>query len=39
MQDGGDPVMGFGRQLDPDQWQRVAADLLLTSGTEHGSSP
>ena len=39
MQDGGDPVMGFGRQLDPDQWQRVAADLLLTSSTEHGSSP
>ena len=31
LQDGGVPVSGFARELSPGEWQRIAAQLLLTS--------
>ncbi len=31
LQDGGVPVAGLARQIDPDAWDRVAAELLLTA--------
>ncbi len=31
LQDGGLPVAGLARQIDPDAWDRVAAELLLTT--------
>jgi len=31
LQDGGVPVAGLARQIDPDAWERVAAELLLTA--------
>lgn len=30
LQDGGIPVAGLAREIDPDRWERVAAELLLT---------
>lgn len=30
LQDGGIPVSGFARELSPDRWHEIAADLLLT---------
>lgn len=32
LQDGGVPVLGFVRQLDPERWPEIAAELLLTGG-------
>lgn len=34
LQDGGRPVTGFARQIDPDRWHELAADLLLTGDVE-----
>lgn len=31
MQDGGVPVSGFAKQLEPESWDRVAAEFLLTA--------
>jgi hypothetical protein len=30
LQDGGIPVAGLARQIDPEHWDRLAAELLLT---------
>jgi len=31
LQDGGEPVEGFARQLDPEHWPAIAAEMLLTA--------
>lgn len=31
LQDGGEPVEGFARQLDPEHWSAIAAEMLLTA--------
>lgn len=31
LQDGGVPVVGLARQIDPEHWDRLAAELLLTA--------
>lgn len=33
LQDGGVPVSGFARELDPERWPEIAAELLLTAGS------
>jgi hypothetical protein len=30
LQDGGVPVAGLAREIDPERWDRFAAELLLT---------
>ena len=40
LQDGGEPVEGFARQLDPEHWPEIAAEMLLTAEPdEEGSRP
>lgn len=38
LQDGGVPVPGFARQISPDRWHEVAAELLLTAGPPQGAT-
>jgi len=40
LQDGGEPVEGFARELDPEHWPAIAAEMLLTAEPdETGSRP
>jgi glycine cleavage system H protein len=38
LQDGGEPVEGFARQLDPEHWPAIAAEMLLTAEPDEGDS-
>lgn len=37
LQDGGEPVEGFARQLDPERWPAIAAEMLLTAEPDEGT--
>lgn len=39
LQDGGVPVSGFARELSPDRWHEIAAELLLTAPVPTAPDP